>query len=613
MAWLRAVPWRRIAIWGGGGLAAMLLIAGVVFAGSSSRIAEGVTVGGLDFAGQTAPDAAEVLEARAAELANVPVVFTVEGKRYPLTPKELDAEVDWAAVAAGAAERGEWPMPLRGLKRLELRLFGSDVDPAATVFEPRLAKELDRMGAQVDKPGREAAIVLAGLEPSIVPGRDGRTLQRREAGDIVAHALAGFERRPVALPVVVAHPSVDEEDLKPVLEQVRAALSAPVHFGWRNASWIVRPNELAKLLRLPADGRSKLEIGGPYATKYFARLARGVDRRPVSAHYQIGDDGQHVKIAPSRPGRILNVEATARALLAAALSTDKRTVELVVDQVDPRLTTARAKTLGITRVLGTYSTLYSGTADRITNLKLAVNLIDGTVLRPGETFSYNHVVGPRTAARGFKIAPTIMDGEYKDAYGGGVSQVATTVFNAVWEAGLKITARTPHSLYISRYPLGRDATVNYPDVDLKFVNDTNHAIVMRGYVGPTGLTIGVLGAPTHRRVVSVAGEVKTTGEPEVERVPDPTLYVGEEVVEEEGTPAQSVKVQRIVYEGDKVLYDEVWYTSWLDEPKVIRVGTIPVKTPPTTTSPPPPPPPPTTSTATTPTGTTPTTTGPPGR
>ena len=609
MAWLRAVPWRRVALWGGGGLAAVLLIAGIVFAGSSSHIAAGVTVGGVDVAGQTPPEAAEGLEVRATQLANVPVVFTVEGKRYPLTPKELDAEVDWAAVAAEAENRGAWPMPLRGLKRLELRFFGSNVDPVATVFEPRLAKELDRMGAQVDKPGREAAIVLTGLEPSIVAGRDGRTLQRREAGDMVALALAGFERRPVALPVVVAHPTVDEEDLKPVLEQVRAALSAPVRFGWKDASWIVRPNELAKLLRLPADGRAKVEIGGPYATKYFAGVARGVDRRPVSAHFQIGDDGDHVKIAPSKPGRILNVEATARALLAAALSTDKRTVELVVDTAQPRLTTAKAKTLGITRVLGTYSTLYSGTSDRITNLKLAVNLIDGTVVQPGDTFSYNHVVGPRTKTRGFKIAPTIMDGEYKDAYGGGVSQVATTVFNAVWEAGLKITARTAHSLYISRYPLGRDATVNYPDVDLKFVNDTNHAIVMRGYAGPTGLTIGVLGAPTNRRVVSIPGEVKTTGEPEVERVPDPTLYVGEEVVEDAGTPPQSVQVHRIVYEGDKVLYDEVWYTSWLDEPKVIRVGTIPVKVPPTTTSPPPPPPP-TTSTGTTSTGTT---TGPPGR
>ena len=609
MARLRAVPWKRIVLWGGGGLAAVLLVVGVVFAGSSSRIAEGVTVAGEDVAGQTPSEAAETLEARAAELADVPVVFTVESKRYSLTPKELDAEVDWAAVSADAAERGDWPMPLRGLKRLELRLFGSEVDPAATVFEPRLAKELDRMGAQVDRPGREASIVLSGLEPSIVAGRDGRTLHRREAGDLVVHALAGFDRQPVALPVVVAHPTVDSDHLKPALEQVRAALSAPVRFGWKNASWIVRPHELATLLRLPAEGRSKLEIGGPDATKYFAGLARGVNRRPVSAQYQIGDDGKHVKIAPSAPGRALDVEATERALLAAALSTDKRTVELVVDPVEPKLTTAKARALGITHVLASYSTLYSGTADRITNLKLAVHLIDGTVIQPGETFSYNHVVGPRTRARGFRIAPTIMDGEYKDAYGGGVSQVATTVFNAVWEAGLKITARTAHSLYISRYPLGRDATVNYPDVDLKFVNDTNHAIVMRGYAGENGITIGVLGAPTNRRVVSEAGEVKKTGEPEVERVPDPTLYVGEEVIEDEGTPPQSVEVHRIVYQGDEVLYDEVWYTSWLDEPKVIRVGTIQVEDEPPTTSPPPPPPPPTTTTGTTPTGTTPTTTG----
>src|SRR5215210_4957569 len=122
----------------------------------------------------------------------------------------------------------------------------------------------------------------------------------------------------------------------------------------------------------------------------------------------------------------------------------------------------------VTRVLSSFSTAYSGSYDRIRNLQRAAELIDGTRLAPGTTFSFNDVVGPRTTGRGFFLAPAIVEGEYEDQIGGGVSQVATTVFNAAWEAGVKITARTAHSLYISRYPLGRDATVNYPDVNLKF-------------------------------------------------------------------------------------------------------------------------------------------------
>ena len=143
----------------------------------------------------------------------------------------------------------------------------------------------------------------------------------------------------------------------------------------------------------------------------------------------------------------------------------------------------------VSRVLASYTTAYSGTFDRIQNLQRATQILDGTTLGPGATFSFNDVVGPRTTQRGFRSAPTIMNNEYEDHVGGGVSQVATTIFNAAWEAGLKITERTAHSLYISRYPLGRDATVNFPDVDLKFENDTKNWLYMQGVVGDTGITI----------------------------------------------------------------------------------------------------------------------------
>ena len=98
------------------------------------------------------------------------------------------------------------------------------------------------------------------------------------------------------------------------------------------------------------------------------------------------------------------------------------------------------------------------------------------MVAPGATFSFNQATGDRNAAKGFLEAPVIMNGEVETGLGGGVCQVSTTVFNAAFDAGLPITSRTNHALYISHYPLGRDATVDYPDVDLKFVNDTPHCV-----------------------------------------------------------------------------------------------------------------------------------------
>ncbi len=499
-------------------------------------------------------------------------------------------------------------MPFRGLKRLQLRLFGTDLEPVADVYDPRLAYELQRMAKAVDRPGRNAAIVLRGLEPSLVPHRNGRTLDRRAAGDLVAKALAGFERDPVALPVRVGPPPVTTDELARLAEQVRTALSAPVGFRWKGAHWTLEPRRLAAFLKLPAKGRSALAVDGRPADRYFNGLTRAVNKRPRNASFAVFEDGS-VRMRPSKRGLALDVRATKRALLAAALTTDRREVELVVRRIEPRVTTRAVRALGATHVVAAYSTPYSGSENRIHNLKRAVSLLHGKTVRPGATFSFNEVVGPRTVKRGFRRAPTIVGREYEDALGGGVSQVATTVFNAAWEAGLRITARTAHTLYIDRYPLGRDATVNYPDVDLRFVNDTENPIFVQAEAGDTGITISLIGRPTNRRVVSEPGELVEVAPPEVETVPDPTMYVGETLVVEEGQPAREIVVERTVYEGDDVLYEETWRTTYLSEPQVVRAGTIPVPEEPApppggTTPEAPPATPPITTTAPQPTTTT---------
>ena len=123
----------------------------------------------------------------------------------------------------------------------------------------------------------------------------------------------------------------------------------------------------------------------------------------------------------------------------------------------------------------------------------------------------------------------IINGELSTGLGGGVCQVSTTVFNAAYEAGLKITERTNHALYISHYPQGRDATVNYPDVDLKFVNDTDHWLLLRTFVGSSSLVVDLYGAPLHRRVESDTRPLVVTGGAPVKRVADPALYSGSHV------------------------------------------------------------------------------------
>ena len=165
-------------------------------------------------------------------------------------------------------------------------------------------------------------------------------------------------------------------------------------------------------------------------------------------------------------------------------------------------------------------------------MQLVSHLVDKHVIAPGETFSFNAATGARTEDKGFLEAPVIINGELKTGLGGGVCQVSTTVFNAAYEAGLPIVSRTNHALYISHYPQGRDATVNYPDTDLKFTNDTGHWLLLRTWVGSSSLTVALYGTPVHRRVVSETAPLVVSGPPPVKKVPDPSLFRGQSVVED---------------------------------------------------------------------------------
>jgi len=555
-------------------LVVLAVVAGIAFAGSVSHVAAGITVGGVSVGGLTADEAQTKLGAVAARYASEPVVFTAAEHRYRIRPAALEVEGNWAAAAEEAVDRGDAPFPLRGLERVWLRLIGAEVEPTADVFQAALDERLDRIAAQVDRPAAEASLVLDGIEPEIVPAQAGRRLDREAAAAVMVAALAGFDREETPLPVVVDAPEVTSDTLAPVARQLRTVLSAPVQLTHQGAVFTIEPTEMVRLLQLPADGARSLRIRQEVAARYFENLARGLARPPRNADFAVRENGR-VRVVPSRPGRELNVAATSSALLQAASRPTDRTATVVVAEFEPRLTTADARALRVERQLASYATLYAGTADRINNLQLAIEILDGARIAPGATWSFNEFVGPRTTERGFRSAPVIMDGEYAEGIGGGVSQVATTVFNAAWEAGIKIGERHAHALYISRYPDGRDATVNYPDVDLKLVNDTPRWIVIKASYDESGILVRLLGGGPERRVESVAGELKVTGKPQTEREPDPTLYVGDRVLEFAGEPSREIRVERIVYQGGEVLYRESWYTHYRYEARILRVGTKP--------------------------------------
>lgn len=552
---------------------ALVVLVGLAFAGSRAELAAGTRVAGIDVGGLTRSQAVAKLSGQYRRLAPRPITFQAAGASFAYAAEQLGVEPNWGAAVAAAARSSDGFGPFRGFRRLHTRFFGAEVLPPVGVSDAALEFALDKVAAEIDRDPQSAALVRRGLRIEVVPERTGRRLRRALAGEIVVRSLSSLQRvgGPVRLPVATTRPQTSAAMLAGAARKARVALSAPVVLRGEKRTWRIPRTRLATLLSLPADGGTRLAIGGPGADAYFRALSERVGTPPVDAGFAVSGDA--VRVTPARAGTELDVPATARALLRAATRPANRTATLVVARAEPQRTTAEARAMGIEHRMSSYKTLNSGTWDRITNLRLGVTHLDDTLVPPGGTFSLNRAIGERTVERGFRPAPVIIGTEYAEEVGGGTSQVATTVFNAAWEAGLKITERNPHSLYISRYQLGRDATVYWPSLDLKFENDTESWILVKGIVEADGIRVAIYGGE-QRRVESSAGTRAITGRPPVKRVKDPKLPRGRTVVEAEGSSPSRTSVTRTIHGADgEVLRTETWNTSYKGETRIVRVGT----------------------------------------
>ncbi|MGX6603516.1 VanW family protein [Micromonosporaceae bacterium Da 78-11] len=271
-------------------------------------------------------------------------------------------------------------------------------------------------------------------------------------------------------------PPPRRHDVSPVLAVDRAAGRAAL-------------DERLRELRRPARNRSVRLAAPSVVLDGKADLSYPASRRGVEV--DPGEAGQEVDTA----GGVERLEEAAR--------TGRGSVRLAVTAVPPGDDTP--KLAGVDQLIGTFTTYHPCCAPRVTNIHRIARLIDGTVVRPGETFSLNDAAGERTAAHGFVPAPAIVDGEIEDQFGGGVSQFSTTLFNATWFAGLDIRRHQPHSLYISRYPPGREATLDWRSIDQVFRNDTEAPLVIRTRTTDTSVTVGLYGHTGDRVVDSVTG------------------------------------------------------------------------------------------------------------
>ena len=572
---------RRMSVRAGVGLLAVLLlvavaaiVAQVAFEG---RALPGVRVAGASVGTLEAPAVRERLQAEIARPWAAAAVRVTEGSRvWDATNGDLGIAPDLDAAVAGAISYGKTGSPLDRLRAWIAALGGSASVPFAMRAEGASAERfVGQVAGAVDTAVVDGEITVGPLGATIREPKLGREVDR---GHLMAALLGaqGLGDREVELRVRIRHPSVDAAGLAEAAALVRAA-TAPleVSAGDRGvsedaaglASFLTVERVLARAGELPAI---PADVIGPQARyRYTAALtedrvrawseavAAELDRPAKNASYTVRADGS-LAVIPSVMGVKIDRPAfTAQALREIATAGRRIIVPPFVADV-PVFTTEQAQryTTGMVQ-LTTFETFFPPNLARWKNISTGAAQFNNVVIAPGETFSFWKTIGHVTIERGYAYSGAIIDGvSDPNIIGGGLCQVSTTLFMAVARSGYQILERGQHDYYIDRYPLGLDAAVFDPGLDLRWRNDTPYPVLIRSSWSNIAVEFEIFSIPSGRTTTFGAPVVTNVRDVRPDQKADPAFSPGAKVL------GRDVAVTRTVTENGRVVHNDVFRSSY---------------------------------------------------
>jgi vancomycin resistance protein YoaR len=521
----RPTPLSRLLLVGGivGGAVVVLVVGAFLVERLLWRgdVMVGVRLAGAQVADRPVAEAGRTIATAAADLERSPLNATADGEAVPIDPVDVKLDVDHDATLEAVRKAGRSGNPLaQVIGVIGRRVRPIEVEWRHTHDDAALSKVVAATAKAVDRSASNGSLRFAGGEVTPVEPKPGRKLDQPGSATTVADRLVEPERRPFALPVLLAQPAVDKADVEAAAAKAEPLLAEPLTVSNpapRDGppSITLTPEKLASALEArPAKGALAL---GTNAKALRAALGADLARwetEPVDARFAVS--GGKVTLVPAKTGRRLDTTKVGAAIVAG-----ENPVEALFAAADAELTTGEAKQLGIKERISTFTTNFPPGQPRVRNIERAVAIMDGTLIRPGKRFSLNEVVGPRTVARGFVEAPVIFQGEFDKDIGGGVSQVSTTTFNAAFFAGVPLNEYKAHTFYISRYPMGREATISLPAPDMVWTNDYETGILVKAATTPTSVTVSFYGTKDGRKVTGGEPRVLATRPAGVDEVDDP--------------------------------------------------------------------------------------------
>jgi vancomycin resistance protein YoaR len=535
-----------------------LYLGGLMLTGG--EIEAGTTVRGVDIGGLSREEAARKLEQDLQD--------PVRTQKLPVKVGERSGVIDVQRAGLGydiertvdrAHTGGADPIGVIG------RLFrsrGGDIQPVVRLDEEDARASLGKLAKSLDQKVREGAVTFDDGRVKEVTPRTGHSLKVDGALDALRESFTrGRTNSVTTLPTRRTEPKVTEREVRRVVRDfARPAMSAPLTLTAGDERLAIDRAVLGKYLSMRPNDSGRLEprldAKGLRADPAVAGTLARLPAQPENADLRLNGDAVEVA-GDARPAQRVTDEALAEAVMPLLTESGAaRTGKVATRTVQPEVTRQNAAQLGLTEKMSSFTVTFEPAPYRTTNIARAVELINGSVVSPGETWSFNRTVGERTEANGFVDGVMILDDQYAKAPGGGVSAVATTIFNAVFFAGLKPVEHGAHSFYIERYPEGREATVAWGSLDLRFTNDSGNTVYLQAESTSTSVTVNFIGTKKYDEITSEKGPRTTVREP-VEKV-----STSKECVPQTPLEGFDVTVERVFHDGGQEVKREPFRTHY---------------------------------------------------
>lgn len=580
-------------------LVVIVVAGGVDSLATMNRIYQGVSVGNIDLSGKTPEEATTLISQEYEPRFNSnAVVFCANEQaaqrseeeqqrnesleeqisyeeslssrdRWTVNASLIGATFDPSAYAKAAYEVGRSDGGF--FARLAAQFSGHDIKPTCTFNETSLEALRDEI---IDALGSKMVnfnIEMKDAHAQVTDGHDGYEVSEEWLIDRLNQALLeaeGESRFIIDMHDVVIQ--IDHDKAQTCADEINASIPCGVNFSYDDKSYFADKNVLAEWIKTEVKQEGDAFALVPFfdGAKANQKIIQGFGFSYGGSDYLVhfANEGGNVTVSTNATGSVPQVSEAIAHLNETFFSSSEKTtaaeVQVVSAQIPESMSFEEALDYGLITEISSYTTRYaSGAEARNNNIHVAADALNNSICKAGETWSFLALAGEATPEKGYQGAGAIIGGEYSDAIGGGICQVATTMFNVVYEAGYPIERRNNHSLYIASYPEGRDAAIAYPDIDLVWRNDTESDVLLRMSYTNSSVSATLYGVDPGYEVTTVYGEWEE-GEPYRTVVrKDPDYPLGTEFIESSGANGRSITVVRTVKDRNGNIIQEKEFHS----------------------------------------------------